>query len=91
MLPEGEPMDPVPPVATETELAESTRSIYTNKHTVMFRLHRLGAKFDAIAKTCLSIVLNQGLLRQTGAKQVYHREQSVKIYLSVTRISLKID
>lgn len=53
MLPEGKPMYPVPPVAIETELAESMCSIYTNKHTIIFRLHRLGAKFYATAKTCL--------------------------------------
>lgn len=90
MLPEGKPMDLVPPVAVDTELAETIHSIYTKKHTAIFTCHSFGAKFYAIAKTCLSIVLNQGLLWQTGAKKVYHREQSLKIYLSVTRISLKI-
>lgn len=90
MFPEGKPMDLVPPVAIETGLAETIHSIYTNKHTVIFICHRFGAKFYAIAKTCLSIVLNEGLLWHTGAEKVYHREQSLKIYLSVTRISLKI-
>jgi len=91
MLTEGKPTAPVSPVTIETELARSTYSIYTNERRVIFGLYRLGAKFYAIAKTCLSIVLHQGLLWQTGAKKIYHREQSLKIYLSVTRISLKID
>lgn len=71
-------------------ISETTSSPYRNKHTVIFRLHRLGAKFYAIAKTFHSIVFNQGLLWQTGAKMSYHREKYLKIYLSVTRISLNI-
>lgn len=74
-----------------SEWAERTRNIYTNKHMVIFKLHRLGAKFYAIAKMCLSVVLNQGLWWQMGVKRIYYRAQSLKIYLPVTRISLKID